>query len=83
MKKRSVLAFAMAVAMMAGVVAPTITSQAAGLTQATSPEQVKYGSLTAADIKVLQTMFDYEYYKAQNPELVKLLGEDPAKLFEH
>ena len=32
MKKRSVLAFAMAVAMMAGVVAPTITSQA------TSPE---------------------------------------------
>lgn len=83
MRKKSVLAFMMAMAMMAGVAAPAITSQAAGLTQAQDASAVQYGSLTAEETKLLESMFDYEYYKAQNSDLVAVLGDDPAKLFEH
>lgn len=73
----------MAFAMVASVATPAITADAAGLTQATAPDQVKYGKLTAAEKKVLASIFDVEFYKAQNPELVEKLGSDYDKLFEH
>ena len=86
MNKKKFLACMMAIAMAATTAAaliPTGSVEAAGLTQATSAEQVKYGSLTKDDEAVLKTLFDFEYYKAQNPELVSIIGDDFDKLFEH
>ena len=83
MRKKKVLALMMAAAMAAAVGAPAYKAEAAGLTQAATTEQVTYGTLSATDIALLQNFFDFEYYKAQNPDLVEVLGDDYAKLFEH
>lgn len=71
----------MAMAMIAGT--PAISSQAAGLTQAVTPEEVTYGTLTAEDIEIIKSMFDYEYYKSQNPDLANVIGSDFDSLFKH
>ena len=82
MRKEKVLALLMAVGIVAAGV-PTLTSNAAELTQATSTDSVKYTKLSAADEKLLQQMFDYEYYKDHNPDVVAAIGDDPEKLFQH
>lgn len=82
MKVKRVLALSMALAMV-GVWTPAITSDAAELTQATNAASVKYGNLSKNEQALLAGMFDYEYYKATNPDVVAALGDDRAKLFEH
>ena len=82
MKVKRVLALSMALAMV-GVWTPAITSDAAELTQATNAASVKYGKLSKNEQALLAGMFDYEYYKATNPDVVAALGDDRAKLFEH
>ena len=83
MRKKQVLAMMMAFAMVAAVGVPTIKVEAAGLTQASSTDEVVYGTLSAADVAAIKSLFDFEYYKAQNPELAEILGYDYDKLFEH
>lgn len=83
MRRKQVLAVMMALAMVATIGAPAIKADAAGLTQAANANVVAYGTLAAADVAAIKNIFDVEYYKAQNPELVEILGDDYNTLFEH
>lgn len=83
MKKKSVLWMIAALSLVAAVNVTTNTANAEGFTQATNADMVDYGTLSAEDVEVMATMFDFEYYKLQNPELVKLLGDDYNALFNH
>ena len=71
----------MAIAMVGMVTAPSITSEAAGLTQAATT--VTYGKVSDADKALLKQIFDAEYYLSQNPDLVELYGNDIEALFNH
>ena len=73
----------MALAMVGMVAAPAFTSEAAGLTQAATPEQVTYGKVSDADIALLRQLFDADYYLAQNPDLAEYFAGDPEALFAH
>ena len=55
-------------------------SYAAGLTQATNASKVIYGTLSAEDIQLLRSVFDADYYAANNPDLA---GKSKAQLFDH
>ncbi len=83
MKKKQIMAMLMALAVVASVGVPTLKVEAEGLTQATDASSVTYGKLSKADINMLKGMFDFDYYKAQNPELALKLGDNYDKLFEH
>ena len=83
MKKKSVFALMMAMAMVASVAAPATVSQAAGLAQAQDASKVTYRYVSAGEAELLKQIFDVEYYKAQNPELVEVLGDNYDVLFEH
>ncbi len=73
----------MAIAMVGMVTAPSITSEAAGLTQAATTAQVTYGKVSAEDIALLRQLFDADYYLAQNPDLAALFSGDVEALFNH
>ena len=83
MRIKKVLGLMMAIAMVGMVTAPSITSEAAGLTQAATTNQVTYGKVSDADKALLKQIFDAEYYLAQNPDLVELYGNDIEALFNH
>lgn len=83
MKRKQVFAVMMALAIASSVGLPSIKAEAAGLTQASSASVVNYGTLSDADVALLRGFFDVEYYKTANPEVVEVLGDDPAILFEH
>ena len=57
--------------------------KAAELSQAQNAAQVKYGQVSKADQEILKNLFDYEYYKKMNPDVVKALGDDYNALFNH
>ena len=71
---------AFAITMIAGV---KIDSSAQGLTQTTDASKVVYSNVSASEIELLKSIFDFDYYKTQNPELVDLLGDNYNALFEH
>ena len=71
---------AFAITMIAGV---KIDSSAQGLTQTTDASKVVYSNVSASEIELLKSIFDFDYYKTQNPELVGLLGDNYNALFEH
>ncbi|MBO6129926.1 MAG: hypothetical protein J6P79_13705 [Pseudobutyrivibrio sp.] len=83
MRIKKVLGLMMAIAMVGMVTVPSITSEAAGLTQATTTDQVIYGKVSDADKALLMQLFDAEYYLAQNPDLAELYGDDIEALFNH
>lgn len=83
MVKKKVMVCMLAAAMAFTGLVPAIRVEAAGLTQASSSSQVKYASLNAEDTEIIKGLFDFEYYKAQNPDLVEVIGDDYGKLFEH
>ncbi|SDI58530.1 hypothetical protein SAMN05421493_1192 [Pseudobutyrivibrio sp. 49] len=83
MNMKKFLAVALSVVVVGGIATPTIVSHAEGLTQATNAEEVNYGTVTKDDITLLRGLFDLEYYMEANPDIVKLIGTDPEKLFEH
>ena len=60
-----------------------VSVNAQGLTQTTDASKVPYSTVSASDIELLKTIFDFDYYKAQNPELVSRLGDNYNALFEH
>ncbi len=82
MKKKLVVAL-MAMMVAGTTLATSNTAEAAGLTQAGDPSMVEYSSMPPEAIPIIESMFDFEYYKAQNPELVEALGDDYQTLFEH
>ena len=83
MNRKRVIALIMSVLTVGFIASPAVVSNAEGLTQAASAEGVSYSTISAEDEAILKTMFDADYYKAENPDLVELFGDDTAKLFEH
>ena len=83
MRIKKVLGLMMAIAMVGMVTVPSITSEAAGLTQAATTDQVTYGKVSDADKALLMQLFDAEYYLSQNPDLAELYGNDIEALFNH
>ena len=83
MNMKKFLAVALSVVVVGAIGTPAVISNAAGLTQATSPDEVNYGTITDADLAILESLFDLEYYIEANPDLVQLVGADKDKLFEH
>ena len=83
MVMKKVLAGFMAIALVGGIATPSFVSKAEGLTQASSPDQVSYGTVTAEEAAILKTVFDPEYYLLMNPDLKEVVGTDFDKLFEH
>ena len=83
MKKKQIMALMMALAISGAVGVSTVNVDAAGLTQATDASTVVYRQLSTSDINILKDIFDFEYYKAANPELVVSLGDNYNRLFEH
>ena len=81
--KRVLISLTAAFVFAGTMIAAPVTSMAAGLTETTDASAVSYGTLTDAQKAVVRTIFDYEYYKEQNPELVALLGDSFEALFEH
>ena len=82
MKRKLVLSL-MAMAIAGTTVAAPLSVKAEGLTQASTPTNVKYGYVNPEMVKLIEPFFDIEYYKAQNPELVAVLGDDYKALFTH
>lgn len=86
MKNKKVLALMMAMAFVASVASvgtTSLTVNAQELTQATDASEVSYHYTTDDEKDLLKGLFDLEYYKEQNPELVAVLGDDYDMLFEH
>ena len=83
MKNKKVLALFLAIAMAGAVGTPALKAEAAGLSQAADPNAVVYGKLSKSEIAVLKGLFDYDYYKSENPEVVARIGDSYDKLFEH
>ncbi|WP_028235858.1 hypothetical protein [Pseudobutyrivibrio sp. MD2005] len=83
MKNKKVLALILAIAMAGAVGTPALKAEAAGLSQAADPNAVVYGKLSKSEIAVLKGLFDYDYYKSENPEVVARIGDSYDKLFEH
>ena len=81
--RRKLLGTMMALAMAGMIVVPTIKVEAAGLTQAKDPSKVKYEAVTADETQILKSIFDLEYYKAQNPDVVAAFGDNYDILFKH
>ena len=80
MKKKLLALFISA--LMAATWLPSLNANAAELTAA-NPANVKYEQLSKADTALLQSLFDADYYAAQNPDVVAKYGNDKAKLFAH
>ena len=77
------LMMAAGLVVMGGNSIPANIVEASDLTLATDASKVTYRTTTAEEIAILKKLFDVEYYKAQNPELVELLGGSYKALFEH
>jgi len=81
MRKRNFLkAVAMTLAM-ALLVSGTAFAATPG--QALDGKEVKYGTVSSADARVLRTMFDAKYYAEQHPDVVEALGNNETALFNH
>ena len=84
MKKQRFLAVACAMAIAAGTVGTSaFVSVAAPYTQADTPSQVTYGTLTQQELEIVYKYFDAAYYASKYDDVVEALGTDEALLLEH
>jgi hypothetical protein len=77
------LVIAAGLVVMGGNGIPANEVEASDLTLVTDASKVIYGTTTAEDMDLLKKIFDVEYYKAQNPELLERVGSSYKALFEH
>lgn len=59
------------------------TAFAATPGQALDGKEVKYGTVSSADARVLRTMFDAEYYAKEHEDVAKIVGKNANALFNH
>ena len=84
MKRKSFLAVACAMAIAAGTVGTSaFVSFAAPYTQADTPSQVSYGTLTQQELDIVLKNFDAAYYASKYEDVVEALGTDESLLLEH
>ncbi len=77
------LMIAAGLVVMGGNGIPANQVEASDLTLVTDVSKVTYRATTAEEVALLKKLFDVEYYKVQNPELVDLLGGSYKALFDH
>lgn len=85
MKKKQIMALALVIAMSAGA-AGTVSLNAmaaADFTQAKTPAQVTYGTLTESQLAIVNACFDAEFYAAKYDDVVEALGTDSEMLLKH
>ena len=85
MKKKQIMALALVIAMSAGA-AGTVSLNAmaaADFTQAKTPAQVTYGTLTESQLAIVKACFDAEFYAAKYDDVVEALGTDSEMLLKH
>lgn len=78
--RKKILAIVTSIILSASLLITPFASYAAGLTQATNASKVIYGTLSAEDIQLLRSVFDADYYAANNPDLA---GKSKSQLFDH
>ena len=83
MRKKKFLALMMAMAIVGAAGVPAITVEAQGLGQIQDASKVPYGSLTKEDKNIVKELFDFEFYKAENPDVVAVVGDNYDDLFKH
>lgn len=81
MRKRNFLKAVVMTMVMALLVSGTAFAATPG--QALDGKEVKYGTVSSADARVLRTMFDAKYYAEQHPDVVEALGNNETALFNH
>ena len=77
------VAFGCAFAVTAVFGGPSIKAKAGGLTQTTDASKVSYGTLTESDVAIIKQIFDFNYYRTQNPELEARFGNDYNAWLDH
>lgn len=77
------VAFGCAFAVTAVFGGPSIKAKAGCLTQATDASKVSYGTLTESDVAIIKQIFDFNYYRTQNPELEARFGNDYNAWLDH
>lgn len=85
MKKKQIMALALAIAVAAGA-AGTVSMKAlaaADFTQAKTPAQVNYGTLTDSQLEIVKAHFDADFYANKYEDVVNALGTDKEILFKH
>ncbi len=85
MKRKQFLAVAlsMAVAMGAAGAVTFVSNASADFTQAQTPSQVNYSTLTEAELAEMKSLFDASYYASKYEDVVEKLGSDEDVLFDH
>lgn len=83
MRKKKFLALMMAMAIVGAAGVPAITVEAQGLGQIQDASKVPYGSLTKEDKNIVKELFDFDFYKAENPDVVAVVGDNYDDLFKH
>ena len=79
------MALALAIAVAAGA-AGTVSMKAlaaADFTQAKTPSQVNYGTLTDSQLEIVKAHFDADFYANKYDDVVNALGTDKEILFKH
>ena len=57
--------------------------EAKDLTLITDSSKIAYGTLTTDDIALLRTIFDKDYYLAENPDVAATIGDNYEALLDH
>ncbi|SEA73459.1 hypothetical protein SAMN02910384_02213 [Pseudobutyrivibrio sp. ACV-2] len=85
MKKKQIMALALAVAVVTGA-AGSVSMKAlaaADFTQAKTPSQVSYGRLTDSQLAIVKAHFDPKFYAEKYDDVVAALGTDEELLYTH
>ncbi|SHJ24696.1 Ig-like domain-containing protein, partial [Pseudobutyrivibrio xylanivorans] len=84
MKNRKFLAtFSLSLVVAAATVFCSMPVQAAEITMAKTAAAVTYGNTSSSEAALLRSIFDYEYYKKMNPDVVAKFGDSREALFNH
>ena len=83
MKLKKVVAFMLTLFAAISMPSTYFVSKASELTQASSVDEVAYGSIKPSDAAIIESLFDYDYYKDNNPELVSVIGDSYNDLLKH
>lgn len=83
MRLKKVVGFMLTLSLVASLPITSFVSKASELTQASSADNVVYGSITPSEAAIVESIFDYDYYKKNNPELVSVIGDRYSDLLKH
>ncbi|MCR4754564.1 MAG: hypothetical protein K5868_03425 [Lachnospiraceae bacterium] len=62
---------------------PGMASKASTPGQAQDSSEVKYGTVSKTDQKLIRNLFDAEFYASENPDVAGVVGTNPDRLWTH